>query len=471
MKRRDFVLSTLMGGPLAMAFGSQSQRPLRAATFEADVTPPIGTVLCHGNVAPVREILSPLTARGLVLSTVTKPIVLCAVDWVGIGNETHDAWRTALAEAVGTTVDRVAVHTVHQHDTPGVDASTERILARHGLSGAMFDVQFADVAIENAARAARAAVTQWQPVTHLGYGKAKVERVASNRRILGPDGRWILQRQSRSTNPQAIAAPEGVIDPCLRLVSLWNDDRPVVSITYYATHPQSYYGQGGVNWDFPGYARAARQTAVPDALHIHFNGAGGDVAAGKYNDGSPENRPILAARLERGMREAWQTMRKVPIGAGDVEWQVEPVQLPVRQSIDEASRLATVQDAARKKRDRVFAARDLAWLRRMRSGHHLDLGCLRLGPVRILHMPGELCIAYQLAAQAMCPKEFLCMAAYGDLGPGYICSKIAYSQGGYETGFVSRVAPDVEETLMVAMRSLLERTNSSSPAIGEVENE
>jgi hypothetical protein len=462
MKRRDFVRSTLLGGPLAAVL-AQSAEPsvrqaagqtLRVATFQADVTPPIGAVLCHGNVAPAREIVSPLTARGMILLAGDRPVVVCAVDWVGISNGSHDAWRSLLADAVGTSVDRVSVHTVHQHDTPGIDASTERILAEHGLSGAMYDVAFADRALQQVARAAQAAVADAQPVTHLGYGQGRVERVASNRRILGPDGKWMLQRQSRCSNPQAVAAPEGTIDPDVRLVSLWNDDRPLISLTYYACHPQSYYGQGGVNWDFPGYARAARQTAVPEALHVHFDGAGGDIAAGKYNDGSPENRPALAARLEQGMRDAWQTMRRIPLAADDVAWQVQRVSLPVRETIDEASRLATLNDPARKQRDRIFAARDLAWLRRMRSGHQLEIGCLQLGPVSMLHLPGELCIAYQLAAQAICPDRFVCLAAYGDLGPGYICTEIAYSQGGYETGFVSRVAPRVEGTLLAAMRNL-----------------
>jgi hypothetical protein len=91
----------------------------------------------------------------------------------------------------------------------------------------------------------------------------------------------------------------------------------------------------------------------------------------------------------------------------------------------------------------------------MQGGHRIDLSCLQLGPACLLHMPGELCIGYQLAAQAMCPDEFLCLAAYGDLGPGYICEEIAYSQGGYETSFVSRVAPNVEATLTQAMQKLL----------------
>ena len=38
---------------------------------------------------------------------------------------------------------------------------------------------------------------------------------------------------------------------------------------------------------------------------------------------------------------------------------------------------------------------------------------------------------------------------------GYIGTEIAYGQGGYETGIVSRVAPKMEEILMDAMQRLL----------------
>ena len=82
-----------------------------------------------------------------------RPIVLCAVDWVAISNKAHDAFRERLAEAAGTSPDRVAVHTVHQHDTPGIDFSTEEILAQHNLSGAMFDPEVARKAIVRTAAA------------------------------------------------------------------------------------------------------------------------------------------------------------------------------------------------------------------------------------------------------------------------------------------------------------------------------
>ncbi len=55
----------------------------------------------------------------------------------------------------------------------------------------------------------------------------------------------------------------------------------------------------------------------------------------------------------------------------------------------------------------------------------------------------------------MRPKDFVAMAAYGDYAPGYIGDAISYTQGGYETSRVSRVAPEAEGVLMPALRELL----------------
>ena len=455
MHRRRFLAAALAALPSGCAVFRQEEPLLRIATFQADVTPPLGAPLCHGSVAPVKRIVDPLSARGIILLTDQAPIVLCAVDFVAISNEAHDAWRQALAEAVGTTPERVSVHALHQHDAPGIDFSTEAILAEHGLSGAMFDPDVARKAIADTAKAAAEALHTTHRVTHLGCGMGTVEKVASNRRVLGPDGHCIMVRMSHCSSAKARAAPEGIIDPTVRLLSFWDGERPLVSITYYATHPQSYYGKGGVSYDFVGMARAAREQAVPGAMHIHFDGAGGDIAAGKYNDGSKKNRPVLAARLAKGMEAAWDAQTKTPIGASDVGWSVVPVALPVRKSIVESKLLRTLRNRKANVRHRIWDARQLAWLRRMRSGHKIELGCLRLGQARVLHMPGELCIGYQLAAQAMRPDLFVCMAAYADDGMAYICLKDAYGKGGYETGRVSRVAPEVEDVLMPAMRKML----------------
>jgi hypothetical protein len=439
---------------LATPGANAADGPLRIATFAADVTPPLGSPLCDGLVPPADRIDDPLSARGLVL-LVEPPIVLCAIDWVGIGNAGHEAWREGLARAAGTTADRVAVHCLHPHDAPGCDFAAEELAASRGLGGQIFNVVFARDAIARTADAVRQAITQPATVTHLGLGVGRVVDVASNRRLLGDDGRVRHVRYSSCADPAIRALPEGTIDPDLRLISFWDDDRPIASLTYYATHPQSYYGQGAVSADFVGLARNQRDQEQPDVAHIHFNGAGGNVAAGKYNDGTPAMRPLLTGRLADGMRAAWEATQKAPITAGDVEWRTKPVVLPVDPRRDEAEILGRLDDSQLPERERLRAARDLTFLRRALAETPIDLCCLRLGNAYVLHMPGELFIEYQLAAQAMRPDDFVAMAAYGDYGCGYIGTEIAYSQGGYETGLVSRVAPQVEGVLMEGMRELL----------------
>jgi hypothetical protein len=432
-----------------------AEPPLRIATFRVDATPPLGSPLGNGTVKPASEIVTPLTARGLVLLGAGQPIVLCAFDWIGIANESHDVFRATLAEAVGTSPERVTVHTLHQHDAPGSDFATERLLAHHGLGRLYSNADFDQQMVERLAAASKASLASSQSITHVGLGLGKVEKVASNRRILGPDGKVLIQRQSASRNAAAKEAPEGTIDPLVRLVAFWNEDRPAAVLTYYATHPQSYYGQGSVNWDFVGVARELREQALPGVPHIHFDGAGGNVAAGKYNDGAKDNRPVLAQRLADGMKLAWESQQKHPLNASAISWRVLPVALPVRDTLDEDQLLQKLDDTTQKQPDRVRAGRDLTFLRRTRGGHRIPLTCLQLGPARVLHMPGELFVEYQLAAQQMHPGEFIALAAYGDCGPGYIGTEIAYSQGGYETGIVSRVAPQVERVLMDAMQTLL----------------
>jgi hypothetical protein len=432
-----------------------AEAPLRIAAFEADITPPLGTPLCDALVQPAREIVDPLSARGIVLLGEGKPIVLCALDWVGIGNSGHTAFREALARAAGTTRDRVCVHCLHQHDAPGCDFQADEVLAKYGLGGKLFDPVFARKAIDRVAAAVKKALQEPRAVTHVAIGKARVDRVASTRRVMGPDGKVKYVRYSSTKDPKIRAEPEGVIDPHVQLLGFWDGDKPLAALTYYATHPQSYYGKGGVSCDFPGLARGMRDRALPAVLHVHFNGAGGNVTAGKYNDGDPVNRMALAERLARGMQEAFDGAKKVPVKAGDLDWRTTAVALPLSKLYNSRDLEARVADDKLPVLERLKAARNLVWARRCEAGDKIDIACLRLGPAWVLQMPGELFVEYQLAAQQMRSDSPVMMAAYGDYGPGYIGTAVAYTQGGYETGPVSRVAPGVEEVLMRAMRELL----------------
>lgn len=438
----------------------QAEGGVTIATFSVDVSPPIGSPVAY---VPAKEIVDPLSARGIVITADGKPVVLCAVDFIGIGNEGLDAWRKALADGAGTTADRVSVHALHQHDAPRCDFTTERLMEEHGLGGTRFDNPYLREVIAKTAAAVNEAVAQARPVTHVGFGQAQVEKVASNRRLLGEDGNVKKMRFSASKDPESIAAPEGTIDPWLKSVSFWNGDTALAVLTYYATHPQSHYRHGGVTCEFVGIARNARETALGGVTHVHFTGAAGNVAAGKYNDGKPETRPILAARVEAAMALAWEKTEKAPVTATDIDWHTRYTALPIRSSIDGDALAQQLADTSLPENERFSAASKLAWLKRTEAGMGVDVSALRVGNNWLLNVPGELFVEYQLAAQAMKPKDNVCMAAYEDYGPGYIGTEIAYGQGGYETSEgASKVAPSVEGVLMEAIRFVLQ-ADSDNP--------
>ena len=424
---------------------------LAVAPFDADATPSPGSSLAYDPMTAAGELT--LRCRGVVIRGAGEPIVLAAIDWIGVANDSHDAFRDLLAAAAGTRRSRVALHALHQHDAPVADSTSERVLVSRGLAPGCFHSDIVRPAMLRASNAVARASTLAVPLTHVGWGQAEVFEVASNRRVPGTNGFVRAVRYTATADPALRAAPEGLIDPLVVAVGLWSHDKPVAVLTYYATHPQSYYRTGIANPDFPGIARFLRDQALPGTLHVHFNGAGGNLGAGKYNDGNPTNRPVLARRLAEGMQRAWQSMERRPIATADVGWSSEPVQLPVARHL----KAGDIDAAIRRPSPALYVqAAQFAFVERRQQQAPTDLSCLRLGNIRILHLPGELFVEYQLAARLMRPDLRVAMAAYGDYGPQYIGTEIAYGLGGYETEpRSSGVDPSVQGVLFPAIQRLL----------------
>lgn len=422
---------------------------LHVATFDIDATPPVGNYLAYDPMINSWDM--GLRAKGIIILGKEKPVVLCVVDWIGISNDSQDAFKSALAEAAGTVPERVAVHTIHVHDAPISDFGAEKLLKEAGRESLSYESGYQREIIRQLGLSVKSSLEKTHPVTHIGLGQAPVYEVASNRRILGPDGKVKAMRHEGRRNPVLQAEPEGVIDPMVSLVSFWNNDQPVAVLSYYATHPQSYYRTGVANPDFVGLARFMRQLAVPQALHVHFNGAGGNISSGKYNDGAKEWRGIMAERLADGMKRAWESSKKEPVTADDMDWNFIPVALPpspLIEGIQSEIKTQTVQYLT----NNLFKT---VWLKRLQDGKKININCLSLGRARILLMPGELFVEYQLAAKKMRPNLFVAMAAYGDYATGYICTAKAYEEGGYEAGIASAVTPEAEKIVMDAMQKLL----------------
>ena len=315
----------------------------RITTFRCDITPPVGHPLC-------------------------------ALDFAELSNHDYLRWREELATAVKTSADRVAVHCVHPHDTPWPDREAQDILDAHGHPNVILAGRWSESIRARVAETAAEAVPNMQPCSEVAVGDTRVDRIASNRRVLGDDGRVRAVRTTATRDPEVRAAPIGLIDPILRSIAFLHNGQKLAVLHYYTVHPTSYDRTGEVTPDFAGLARDERIREDNGVPHLYFTGCAGNITAGKFNDGNHRNRAIFKRRILSAMRSAEKNARRLTLDRW--RWVVDPIHLPPREDLNEKDLLARLAGPGSDKR-KSKAALMLTYLRRWEK-LAIPVSCLHL---------------------------------------------------------------------------------------------
>jgi DNA-binding beta-propeller fold protein YncE len=443
----------IAGMPPASATVTVADDGLKVATFSVDITPPLGQPVGLGFIPILKTAEHPLLARGILLQDSEVSCVVCTLDWMEVHNESYDFLREAIGEAAGVPASHVALHCLHQHTAPAMSTAAQRLQLDESDPRRIASAEYLLDVSKKIAAAVRESQDNWQNVTSIGAGKAKVERVASNRRLERADGSIQGRSSNTKKSPTLRELEEGLIDPWVRTVSFEGSDGAIAQLHYYASHPQSFYGDGRATYDVPGIIRE-RLEKNGGPFQLYVTGCGGDVAFGKYNDGSPEARTQLAARLQTGIEQSIASLKPHPVAP--MQWSVEPVRFPFRtdDAFSEATSRRILRDPDASESQTRKAAIALAWIERARSERPVELSCLSIGQVQMLHLPGEPFVQFQLTAQQMRPNSFVCVAGYGDCGMGYIGGeRIFTDRGGYEQTYA--FAGPCEKLFLAAIRNVL----------------
>lgn len=400
--------------------------------FQTDITPPIGHPLCAGWYPSCQGVKDRIFANGVIFQPAEgRAIVLCALDWAELSNGEYEIWKARLAAAVDTTPDRVSVHCTHAHDAPWPDRDAQAILDANGKPGVIMQEPWCDAVLLSVTGAAANAMDRLRPVTALRTGRAKVDRIASNRRIIGTDGKSVGVRWTKCVDAAIRDEPEGLIDPFLKTISFWDGCDKLAVLHYYAVHPTSYDGTGMVTGDFPCIARnrLSEREGVP---HLYFTECAGNITAGKYNDGVADNRELFTTRILEAMEASERDFTEH--AASEPKWVTTDVHLPIRedQPAEELMQIIRSDDPAVLKRA-SRAALILAYQQRVAAGIPITIGALRFGnEIATVHLPGEAFMEYQIHAHECLPSAWVAVPSYGDCGPGYITLERSFAEGGYE---------------------------------------
>jgi hypothetical protein len=223
----------------------------------------------------------------------------------------------------------------------------------------------------------------------------------------------------------------------------------------YAVHPMSYYGGGDVTADFPGLALKNMRASRPGPLHVYASGCSGNVTAGKYNDGSAENRPVLAERLHAAMQQAWRDTKRHAMT--EARFRNAELKLEVRNSIGftSAALEAKLRDPREKSFGQCLAAMGLSWRARLARGTAVDVPAIDFGGAKLLLLPAESYVEYQLLAQKLSGDAPVVVMGYGECAPGYIPIERAWQERDTNLHDWCWVNPGSEERMAEAIRRVI----------------
>jgi len=482
---------------------------LRVGVSSGVITPPVGVPMAgFGARTEVSQgVHDDLHAKILLMESGGRRAALVTLDLVGLGRDEMNRLREAVGKHAGTQPTNVMIGCSHTHSGPSVKPNPmgslplkeqQRLIDDwlRGLRSKLSEI--ADEASENLTEA------------KVKFGKGLVTGLSYNRRKPVPEGACMLimetgrmkgavreQYKAWGMPPELIeeravpGIPTGPIDPeliVLRFEAL--DGKPIAIVVNFSCHPVTL-GPSNllISADYPGYLRRLVEESEGATL-LFTQGASGNVRP-YYSERSFQEAERIGTALAS---ITLKTMRDLTPLPPDIEVQVanSVFELPLREvpPPEEAERLINKREEELKK---AIEARDFREVRRLKeellmlrriSGQPTDLPVqwlgvtskktvkqvsqsiyekdrvcelqvLALGDVIFAAVPGELFTELGLEIKRRSWSKRVMVVTLANGSVGYIPTKEAYEEGGYETK--SLLKPGVGELIVDRMVMLIDK--------------
>jgi hypothetical protein len=462
-------------------------RQLLAGVGRCDITPAPGTPQ-GGWGAQTHQRGSgadmPFYATALVVSDGEEPAAIVDVDAIGFDREWTDRILDAIAALTGLRRERIRFSCTHTHSGPNT--------FRLATIGEGLDMALGY--LESLPRRIAAAV--WQARENLrparcaaGTGSCAIN---VNRRLRTSDGAVVVGRNW-----------QGVTDPTVRVVRFDDlDERPLATIVHYACHGTTMAWQTRMfTPDFPGPARKVVEEQVGGAC-LFLQGAAANLTPrrGFTGDCAVYRRlgTILGLEASRIALEIETLPRRerflgvMPSGAPIALYDDEPIladpplfrvaqriiQLPAKKFRPpeelEAEAESLVAQMNRLRREGTENELRLATAKATQAGWRAgnarlyygkewiewEMQCIRIGAIALLSVAGEpfIEIAHRIVAES--PFEHTLFSGYSNGGFGYIPTREAFAEGGYEIE-ATPFSPDAADALVAEAVRLLQEMERS----------
>lgn len=435
---------------------------LRAGTARVTITPPIGVPMAgYAGRGPSDDLHDDLTATALVLSDGQTEAAIVALDLLYLTEDLVAEFRARAAEASGIPAANVCLACSHTHYGPNAspnrpgDPGPQAARAEAALRAYIGELGYL---IAGAVQMARGRLRP----TRLGHGAGSVA-IGVNRRERRPDGTIVLG-----------VNPTGPIDPEVGLVRFDDEaGRPIASLVNYATHGTTLASScTAISADFPAVARDVVERLVGGTA-LYLQGACGDInprLRGQDWDYVRRSGTALGGEATRVL----VNVETAPV-AGPLRVASRVVGLPalMPESLEAGrAEVARLEAETERLRSQSASAGSIWWAehrlaaarRRVESletGVPLpeiaaELQAVAVGDVALVTAPGEIFNEIGRAVKARSPFRRTLFVGYANGSIGYVPTRPAYAEGGYEVTHAARVGPAAGEIIEREAVALLE---------------
>ena len=466
------LIACQLGLPVAWAAA-----PLQIGFAAVDVTPPVGYRMSGYFYERFSTgVHNPLQARAIVLQQGDQKFAWVFCDLLGVPSAITSEARTEAAAATGIPRENIFIAATHCHTGPLYFGPLRDYFHKRAVELAGADDHEARPFHEELGKKLVDAVKQANAnleSTELAAGTTQQLGLAFNRRYVMRDGS--VKTNAGKLNPD-IVRPAGPIDPEVGLLQFRRNGKPVGGLTVFALHLDT---AGGSEFaaDYPYYLERDLRAALGAEYFSAFGiGTCGDVNHLDMSHDRPQKSHEESERIGSALASTVESaLGELPaVATPDLACVSKTVEVPLQRydqrEVQQArSNLSKVGGREMPMLEQVHAVKVVGIDDLAVEKLPMEVQAFRMSDgVALVALPGELFAELGLAIKQRSPFATTLVVELSNDYPGYIPTKRAFAEGGYEPTN-SKIEPGGGEMLVDAAVELLDglkaRTSSETAKV------
>lgn len=425
-----------------------------------DVTPTLGCPLAGASKVRYADgLLDPLELNCVAFSDGETKAVLITADFLYVMENAATEIRNLIAKKCEIPADHVFMQGLHQHTSLRIGCKPQ--LGNNGYS----DKTYLDMLYRKYCDVVTLALSDLKEATLLQGEEEAVPHVSFIRRYRMKNG--ACKTNPTKGNPE-IVGPIGQSDNTVRLLRFVREDAPDIALVNFSCHPD-VVGGTKITADWPGFVRRYTEAEL-GVKCILVNGAQGDSnhlnPAVMEREGGYKHAAFMGRVITDTVKRLWDKAQ--PMETGKIHAKVEMNYVPTNtRGIEHLEEYiewnAGIGNGTREKpKDFAFACEiwRVSQLPRETLFQKVPVAILAFGKVAFIGFGGEPFTEYAAKAREAGECLYVITACLTDGGQGYLPTKDAYDEGGYEASN-SRFDSSVSEILQKSAAELLAEYKST----------